>query len=167
MKRHVLTILILLGQISCKPNETTKTEREGESTIYNVTADDAEMKEAINTANQTLEQFNEALMSQNPDFGYFALKVRFDAPNGREHIWASDIVIKGNKYFGVVNNLPENTTEVKIGDTIQINNNNISDWMYVDSNRLRGGFTLRLLRKRMTELERKQFDEENGLIIEE
>jgi Uncharacterized protein conserved in bacteria (DUF2314) len=31
----------------------------------------------------------------------------------------------------------------------------------------RGGFTLRLLRKRMTEQERQKFDAENGIIIEE
>jgi uncharacterized protein YegJ (DUF2314 family) len=63
--------------------------------------------------------------------------------------------------------LPESTTDVKIGDKIQILNDNISDWMYVDNQKLRGGFTIRVLRKRMTESERKQFDAENGLIIED
>jgi uncharacterized protein YegJ (DUF2314 family) len=51
---------------------------------------------------------------------------------------------------------------VKVGDTVQISNDNISDWMYVDGIKLRGGYTIRLLRKRMTETERKQFDAENG-----
>lgn len=106
-------------------------------------------------------------MSSNPDFKYFALKTRFKTANGGEHIWVSNISLKDNKYYGVVDNLPESTTDVKIGDTIQIVNENISDWMYIDNQKLRGGFTIRLLRKRMTETERKQFDAVNGLIIED
>ena len=121
----------------------------------------------IKTAKQTLSKFNEALQSKNPNFGYFALKIPFKTPKGKEHIWVSHITIKESKYFGVVDNLPEATSEVKIGDTIQIVNERISDWLYIEKGKLRGGYTLRLLRKRMTETERKQFDNENGLIIEE
>jgi uncharacterized protein YegJ (DUF2314 family) len=167
MKRHILTILILLGLVSCNNAQTTKTERKDEPTIYSVTDDDNKMNDAIKTANQTLDKFNTALKSGNTDFKYFALKTRFKTHTGGEHIWVSTITHKDNKYFGVVDNLPESTTDVKIGDIIQIANDNISDWMYVDKQKLRGGFTIRLLRKRMTEPERKQFDTENGLIIED
>jgi uncharacterized protein YegJ (DUF2314 family) len=166
MKLHILTILILLGLISCNNNRTTKTERKGEPTIYSVTDNDAEMNDAIKTAHQTLDKFNTALKSGNLAFKYFALKARFNTLNGGEHIWVSNIRLKDNKYFGIVDNLPKATTDVKMGDTIQLENNNISDWMYVDNQKLRGGFTIRLLRKRMTEPERKQFDAENGLVIE-
>jgi uncharacterized protein YegJ (DUF2314 family) len=167
MKVYISTLLILLVLVGCNNNQTTKTEREGEPTIYSVKDTDTEMNEAIQTANQTLDKFNAALKSSNPDFKYFALKTHFKTPNGGEHIWVSNITLEDNKYFGVVDNLPESTTDVKIGDTIQIQNDNISDWMYADNQKLCGGFTIRLLRKRMTEPERKQFDAENGLIIEE
>lgn len=167
MKLHILKILIILGMVSCNNNQTAKTEREGEPTIYSVTDNDAEMNDAIKTANQTLDRFNKALKSGNKDFKYFAIKTRFITPKGGEHIWVSNIRFSDSKYFGVVDNLPESTTDVQIGDTIQIVNDNISDWMYIDNQKLKGGFTIRLLRKRMTELERKQFDSENGLIIED
>ncbi len=117
--------------------------------------------------NKTLDKFNEALKSGKPDFEYFALKTRFNTPNGGEHIWVSNIILKEGKYFGVIDNLPESTTDVKLGDTIQIKNDNITDWMYIDNQKLRGGYTLRVLRNRMTETERKQFDADSGLIIEE
>ena len=97
----------------------------------------------------------------------FSLKVPFSVPAGNEHIWISDITLKDNKYFGVVGNVPESTTEVKLGDTIQIDKGKISDWMYIHNDTLRGGYTLRVLRKRMSDAERKQFDAENGLIIED
>ena len=116
---------------------------------------------------KTLDKFNEALKSGKPDFEYFALKTRFNTPNGGEHIWVSNIILKEGKYFGVIDNLPESTTDVKLGDTIQIKNDNITDWMYIDNQKLRGGYTLRVLRNRMTETERKQFDSDSGLIIEE
>lgn len=167
MKQHISTILILLGLVGCNTNQTTKTEREGEPTIYSVTDNDSEMNEAISDASRTLDKFNAALTSSNPDYKYFALKTRFRTPSGGEHIWVSNITFKDNKYYGVVDNLPESTTDVKIGDTIQILSENISDWMYIDNQKLRGGFTIRLLRKRMTDQERKQFDSENGLIIED
>jgi len=167
MKLYALPILFLFAFCGCNNNETTKKEREGEPTIYSVGGDDTEMNEAIKTANQTLDKFNAALKSHNPNFGYFALKTRFKTPTGGEHIWVSNITVENNRYFGIVDNLPEATTDVKIGDTVQIENKNISDWMYIEQQKLRGGFTLRLLRKRMSEAERKQFDEENGLIIED
>ncbi|MFN8353432.1 MAG: DUF2314 domain-containing protein [Spirosomataceae bacterium] len=166
MKQYLLTLLTLIGLASCN-NVTTKTEREGQPTIYNVTDTDNEMNDAIKTANLTLKKFNEALKSNNPNFRYFALKTRFDTPKGGEHIWISSISLKNDKYFGVVDNLPESTTEVKLGDTIQIKNDNISDWMYLENKKLRGGYTIRVLRNRMTEQERKQFDEENGVTIED
>jgi uncharacterized protein YegJ (DUF2314 family) len=167
MKRNLLTTLILIGLLSCETNQTGRTERAGEPTIYSVTDEDAEMNAAIKTANQTLDKFDDALKSGNPEFSFFAIKTRFNTPDGGEHIWISDILRRDNKYFGVVDNLPESTTEVKVGDTIQIANDNISDWMYLDNQKLRGGYTIRLLRNRMGDKERAQFDAESGLIIEE
>lgn len=156
-----------MGLSSCDTGQTTKIEREGQPTIYSVTDNDTEMNDAIKLANQTLYKFNDALKNKNSDLQYFALKTRFNTANGGEHIWVSNITLEDNKYFGVVNNLPESIKGIKMGDTIQVKNDNISDWMYVDNQKLLGGYTIRLLRKRMTEIERKQFDSENGLIIEE
>ena len=167
MKKQILTIIIFLGLVSCNSRQTNKIERKDEPTIYNVKDDDIEMNQAIKMANQTLENFNQALLSKKPDFTFFSLKTRFKASKGGEHIWVSEITLKDGKYFGVIANSPESTTEVKIGDTIQIAKDNISDWMYIENNKLRGGYTIKLLRKRMNETERKQFDTENGLIIED
>ena len=41
---------------------------------------------------------------------------------------------------------------------MEINRNEISDWMYIKNSVLHGGYTIRLLRDRMTEEERKEFD---------
>ena len=163
MKLNLLTILICFALTGCTNGQT---KRDGEPEVVNIQDDDKEMNEAIKKANASLGEFKNALNSKKTNFQYFALKTRFDTPTGGEHIWVSNIKLKKDNFWGVVDNLPESTTDVKLGDTIQINNN-ISDWMYVDNGKLKGGFTIRVLRNKMTPADRKQFDEENGLIIEE
>lgn len=167
MKQSLLPFLILFTKYSCSDNPTSKNEKDGEPSIYSVTDDDTEMNEAILKANQSIDKFNEALLSSNPDYEYFALKTRFVTRKGGEHICVSNIIIKENNYYGILDNLPESITNMEIGDTIQIKKENISDWMYINHKKLCGGYTVRLLRKRMTELERKQFDHDNGIIIED
>lgn len=125
--RPILVISILLAITSCNSNQTTKIEREDEPTIYSVSDNDQEMNKAIETANQTLDQFDNALNSNNPAFVYFSLKTRFTTTAGGEHIWIGNISLIDNKYYGVVENLPDKTTEVNIGDTVQILKDNISD----------------------------------------
>ena len=166
MTRTLFTILTILGLASCNNDKTTSIERDGQPTVYQVGGDDKEMNTAIGLANATLDNFTKALQSNNADFVNFALKTRFNTPQGGEHIWVSNITLDNNDFFGVVDNLPESTTDVKIGDKIKIDKKNISDWMYIDKGKLRGGYTIILLRNRMTDAERKQFDIESGHIIQ-
>jgi len=167
MKFYLLSFIILMGCNGCNNTQTLKIERKGEPPIYSVQNDDAEMNHAIMSAIQTLDSFKVALLSKNKDYKYFALKSRFITPNGSEHIWLKNIILKDKKYVGIVANLPESISDVKLGDTISILKNNITDWMYLDNKKLRGGFTIRLLRKRMTEPDKKQFDAHSGFSIEE
>lgn len=162
MKLKIIVLFIAYITICCK--NSNKIERENEPTIYNVERSDREMNEAITKANQTLSDFNLILL--NPKIEVKALKVKFETPKGNEHIWLSNIQYENGKYSGVLDNLPEYITEYKIGDKIEIENSKISDWMYVENGKLFGGYTIKLLRSRMTESEKKEFDAENGLKIE-
>jgi uncharacterized protein YegJ (DUF2314 family) len=162
MKIKILVLVIAFCSISCK--NSNKVERENQPTIYNVESDDKEMTEAIKKANQTLTDFNSALLDSTIEVK--SLKVRFDTPKGIEHIWISNIKYDNGKYSGILDNLPEYVTENKIGDKIDVDTTKISDWMYIQNGKLIGGFTIKLLRNRMTESERKQFDAESGMQID-
>ena len=164
IKWYVLFTFLLFGLLCCHNNRMKKTEGEGEQNIYLANNNDEEMNIAIKTAKQTIEKFDDALKSKNSEYNNFALKVCFD---NKEHIWISNITIKDNEYYGIVNNIPEYVKDIHFGDSIKINKDNISDWMYTDNKKLVGGFTLRLIRNRMSEVERKQFDSESGLIFDE
>ena len=94
------------------------------------------------------------------------MKKKFEENGNIEHIWIGNIQkIESGKYIGVIDNLPEKIKSVKLGDTVQIEKKEISDWMYIKKSELHGGYTIRLLRERMTEEERKKFDAESGMKI--
>ncbi|MEO8535791.1 MAG: DUF2314 domain-containing protein [Flavobacterium sp.] len=161
MKTKFLVLISILCLASCK--ESNKIERENQPTIYNVESEDKEMNAAIQKANQTLSNFNIAL--SNPKAENQALKVQFVQSGVTEHMWVGTIEFKDGKYSGILDNEPEYITEYKVGDKIDIDISKISDWMYLENGKLFGGYTMKLLRNRMTDEERKQFDEESGMQI--
>lgn len=142
-------------------------EREEEPDIYEVKDEDKAMNNAIATARQSLHMFKDALNSGADSLQSFSLKVRYDAPDGYgEHIWLNEVSLKDGVYSGIVNNVPDVITEVKFGDTVTVNNDHISDWMYLANNKLRGGYTLRAIMEKMSPEERKKMQEQSGFIIE-
>lgn len=162
MKSKILITLIIFCFISCKNSD--KVERENQPDIYDVKSTDNEMNAAIEKANQTLTDFNAALL--NPEIEVKSLKVKFQNETDAEHIWLSNIEFKDGKYSGVLDNEPEYITEYKIGDKVNVDSKNISDWMYIDNGKLYGGYTIKVLRNRMSEDEKKQFDAESGMQID-
>jgi len=162
MKTKILIALILVCLLSCKKSD--KIERESQPDIYNVEGNDKEMTEAIKKANQSLADFNTALT--NPKIEVKSLKVKFKNQQNTEHIWLSDVEFKDGKYTGILDNEPEYITDYQIGDTINVNSKDISDWMYIENGKLFGGYTIKVLRNRMSESERKQFDAESGMQID-
>lgn len=159
MKTKFLILIAILCLASCK--DSNKIEREGEPTIYGVKSEDEEMNAAILQANETLDDFKKGLLDPTADS--HALKVKFSNEKGIEHMWIGDIVYKDGQYSGILNNEPEYVTEYKSGDKIEVDASKISDWMYLVNGKLHGGYTLRVLRNRMTDEERKQLDEESEM----
>ncbi|ROI13697.1 MULTISPECIES: DUF2314 domain-containing protein [Epilithonimonas] len=135
-----------------------KIERGNEPIIYSLNDDDNEINSAIELANKTLEDFDKGLMDSGNE--NFALKIRFDLSDKTEHIWAVNIEKIDNEYFGIIDNLPNSITEIKLNNKIKIRTDKISDWMYSKNGKLVGGFTIRVLRDRMSKVEREFFDKE-------
>lgn len=158
MKRLCIVCCSFLGLLSCTTGQMKKTVRKGEPTIYSVEGTDVEMNKAIARAHSTLDQFIVALQSNHYDTSTFALKVRFPTSKGAEHIWATSITYEDGNFYGIIDNLPELVTQVKQGERVRIEKDDISDWMYADKKALRGGYTIRLFRSRMSTNERVKFD---------
>ncbi|GGG51901.1 DUF2314 domain-containing protein [Epilithonimonas arachidiradicis] len=139
-------------------------ERGEEPMIFSLSEDDKEMNSAIELANKTLEDFDKALkFSENEKF---ALKIRYDVDDKSEHIWAVNIEKIDDDYFGIIDNLPNSVTDIKLTDKVKIDKDKISDWMFSKKGKLVGGFTIRVIRNRMSELEKEKFDKEFILSID-
>ncbi|WP_161973461.1 YegJ family protein [Arcticibacter tournemirensis] len=160
MPLFLITLLLFIA--SCGSG-SRKIKRAGEPDIIEVDNNDEEMATAIKHAKSTLSEFEAALKSNNPSFDNFALKVRFENGASGEHIWLGTVSLIGRIYYGVVANVPESTNKVEIGDTIEIDTSRVSDWMFTEGTTLHGGYTIKLLRQRMSKDEQSQFDKENGL----
>ena len=124
------------------------------------------MNEAIKKSRLTFDTFLTTFKNKKRNQTGFSVKMPFPTNDGAEHIWLVNIESKGGKLFGQVDNVPESVTSISLGDEIEIDRNKISDWFYVEDNKLIGGLTIRVLRDRMSPAEKKQFDREIGLKIE-
>lgn len=167
MKKNI-TVLILLFCIAIHAQTKNKVEKSGTSkasTVYRVESEDKKMKKAIRQAKASFNEFETAIKSENPNFKKFLLKKGFESPNGEEYLWVMNILINkvNNNYVGIVANEPLYTKAVQNGDFIEINSDDVGDWMYLDNNVVKGGYTLKLLRNRMSKKERQQFDAESNL----
>jgi uncharacterized protein YegJ (DUF2314 family) len=164
MKSKIILLFIIISCYSCATkSQTTDTS----DPVINIQDDDAKMNEAIKKASQSFKVFEAAFNSKKKTYSYFTIKIPFAVTGGHEHIWISDISKEKDGYFGIVDNLPESATTVKQGDKIKIETEKLSDWMFVEDGKLRGGYTFRVLLKRMTPEERKEFESGLPFIIEE
>ncbi|WP_407482834.1 DUF2314 domain-containing protein [Elizabethkingia meningoseptica] len=159
-------LLLCIALLSCQKKDKI-VKRDNEPDVHVLSGEDNEMDTAIENAQKSLYKFKEAIESHNPDYYNFALKERFTtADSGGEHIWISKVEYFDNKFYGIVDDKPISTMEVKLGDTIEINPQNITDWLYIDKNIVKGAYTTKVLRKRMSQQERTQMDKESGVIFE-
>lgn len=159
---------------SCDSNQsatTINTDKLGLDTTadtYSVTAENTSMNLAISKAKKTIGEFERALKSNNPSYSDFAIKKRYKTSDGGgEHMWIAGITFINGGYKGFIHNDAEATTEVKYGDTVFVQRDEITDWMYLDNNVLKGGYTIREIRNQMTKEDRTRMDQELGFKIED
>ena len=171
---QIKLFLLSLFILSCNNNQSTqklRSEKIGIDTsnnTYTVTAEDSSMNDAISKAKRTIGEFDEALKSNNPLYTNFSIKKRYTtADGGGEHMWIAGIIFFKGNYQGIVNNDAERTTEVKYGDTVIVQKDEITDWMYLVNNVLKGGYTIREVRNKMTKEERNKIDNDLGFKIED
>lgn len=126
------------------------------------------MVASIEMAKKTFAEFKKAIKSENPNFKNFTLKKAYESAKGDEYLWIRSVVFyaEKNKYAGIVAHAPLYTNKVKLDEIVEVDENEIADWMYFQDNVVKGGYTLRLLRSRMTDEDKRSFDKESGYIFE-
>lgn len=130
---------------------------------------DPEMIAAVDKARATFPDFlTEAdadLRRLIPVLEDALLKVyiaRTDAPEVGEHLWVryigSDPEREG-RFRGVMLSSPVHVADVVAeGDTVNLSIKSLSDWLYVTGGKAFGAYTVKVLRSRMSDAERKEHD---------
>ncbi len=158
--RNIFILILCVAIISCNPTQKIPTNEEGN--VASVSGEDAEMNAAIQRAQDTLPMFIKALQSLKPTQTSFMVKAKFPygGSNAAEHLWIRDVTYNGKQFEGFIANEPLYVQNIHLGDHIVVEMSDVSDWMIIEDGRLLGGFTIYVLRSRMSKSEREQFDSE-------
>jgi len=148
------------------PKPGTTVERPGLAPVTYVKDDDPRMVAAIEKARNTTDQFIATLKNPKAMQSGFGVKVPLKYANQFEHMWVSPVLFANDQFVGTLNNQPLKVTTLKLGDEVKVGKADISDWMYVEGGKLIGGYTIRILRDNMSEIERNKFDQKLGLLID-
>jgi uncharacterized protein YegJ (DUF2314 family) len=151
----ILNVFAVFFTTGC--GKTSSTSQKDDHVIT-ISAGDKEMNAAISEAQSTLTNFIATLASPQPNQKYFLVKGKFASGNAVEHIWVADVTFDGKVFRGVIANDPEILSGLSFKQHVEVQPIQVSDWMFIQDGKLVGGYTLRVLRDRMTEQERRDQD---------
>lgn len=145
---------------------------DSQHSVITFSSDDPEMDQAAAKARKTFRYFWRELSWEYrrivPGLELAAVKGYFTDPESRpdafdgEHMWLVDVQFDGREIHGTLINSPRTLQSVSEGDRVRIGGKRLTDWMYVQGGEVYGGFTIDLMRSRMTDSERKQHDKAWG-----
>ena len=123
---------------------------EDDPPVADVRAAGAEMNAAIAHARGTLPRFWASYDTPKPTETGHALKVRFASGAYVEHIWMSDVKkLPDGNYSGRFANEPRDLPGRYLGDQVEFEQADISDWMFMRNDKVVGGETIRVVLKSM------------------
>ncbi len=100
---------------------------------------DPRLKAAEAEARNRFPEFAAAF--QNGAGSDFAVKAQLVANGGREHIWVKVKSLTGNTITGDLGNNPINPGELKLGSRVQVDLNQVEDWIFSRNGKREGSFT--------------------------
>ncbi len=136
------------------------------SKIIPVQSDDSEMNAAMQTAREKFPEFWREVSADYkrgiPALGGSMVKAYFDdpggTPQGGEHMWVREVEYDGKVITGTLADAPRHLRSIRSGEQVTFPIERLSDWFYVDGGKAIGAFTVRVLRSRMSDQERKEHD---------
>lgn len=106
--------------------------------------EDERMEAAVAEARSRVDEFLAALNAGDAErYPQLAVKVAVAEDEVIEHLWLKDVRYEDGHFIGKLNNTPHMITKVKRGDEVKVAKEEISDWIYADSEKRKmvGGFT--------------------------
>lgn len=158
----VATPLLLLALACTGEGSSEKlVRRAGQPDVVMVSDEDALMNAAKDQAQKTFATFLGEMAAPHPNTHY-SVKLMFQDGDAVEHIWVNQLTYEGGVLTGVVDNEPVNVKNVRLGQNVVVFVDRVSDWLILRDGKYLGGYTIRVLRDRMTPVEREQLDSQMG-----
>jgi uncharacterized protein YegJ (DUF2314 family) len=161
--RQILTIAALAVLTATLAAAETLLERAKRDDIAFVEKNDAEMAAAMRRARETLPDFLKLARAPRPKTRGFAVKVAVVENEEAEYFWIAPFQPGKAGFTGEINNAPQLVKNVKLGQTITFQENEIVDWLYDDGGRMMGNYTACVLLKREPKQEAQAFMKQFGL----
>ena len=140
--------------------------------VTSIAANDPELEKATVEARESVDVFLKHLQNSRDNERSFAVKVEFLSKGswkdtvlygGKSDImWVSDLSFDGESLEGKLENDPKHIEGLKMGDTVKVKPKEVVDWMFTENDCLVGGYTEKVLRKRVPERDRLKFDHNSG-----
>ena len=126
-------------------------------TLFHGEYDESAMDRAMADARKSLGHFKEVFAAGRGE-GH-AVKVAVHDGEDTEHFWLVDIEPSGEGFRGVLGNEPGIVSNVKEGDVLEAQGKDLSDWMYLENNKMHGNYTLRILMPGMAPEEAQVYEQ--------
>jgi len=121
---------------------------------------DGEILRIAEDARRTLPIFFRQLTRGDPRESGFSIKHPFRADNGSgigmEQLWLNGIHFKDGEYFGVLASIPLYVSGLQKGDTVALDMDAVTDWMYVRDGKIAGGRSIKYLLEQIPESRRSE-----------
>lgn len=130
-------------------------------------ANDAAMNRAMQQARATAETFIKALAAPGPTESNFAIKAGFRDGAATEYVWLDNVRYNDNTFFATVGNTPEKVRSIRYGMPVKVQRDAIADWMFIRSRKLVGGWTIWVMRSRLSPEDRAALDANTGFQFDE
>ena len=167
VRRGAITLLLLCGSLGACARKSTPATEDGKDQVVYVKSEDPGMNAAIAKAQGSIALFKAAAKERKPNTERYAVKVGFHyGADDREHMWVQDPEFEGDSVRGKLINEPVDVTNLKLGQVVTAPAADISDWMYVEDGKLRGGYTMRVLLDKMGPEERQKMLNELGVTLD-
>ena len=159
----IVLCVVLLCLIADPPRSISQRAESGET--EDVRRDDPAMRQAIDKARSSLEQFLAKVKNPAADTEGYAVKIGIPAGQDTEYFWVNEFAITGDKFSGKINNEPQHTTLVTFGQRYSFDREQIVDWTYMDvkAHKMYGNFTACALLTREPPAAAEEFKQRYGL----
>ncbi len=166
MVTRALTGIMAIAFAGCAQSDVHVVKREGEPDVHMVPRDDSTMRHAQAEARGKLPEFLAALSDSARAIREVYLKAQYTEAGEGENLWFEEVRFdERGAFVAKLANSPLSIRSVKYGDEVIVDTSAVVDWMFVEHDTLRGGYTWAVTRMRISGEDRKRDLDERDYVV--